>query len=247
MTEIPLQHNSRPTPWDTAASAIARPATRVGGRVAAFFDVDGTLVRKNTAGLFARHMYREGHATLGEMLSGLWWVGLNKFNVLDIDELMSNVVSRMKGQSALQTAQFSERWIIEVVLEHVSPEAIKHIENHRLLGHDVVILSASSQYICEPIARHLRIEHVLCTRIEEGPEGQLTGGYVAPLCYGLGKIHWAKHWAAENNVALGESYFYTDSYSDLPMLLEVGHPRVVNPDPQLRAFSRRRSWPVEKF
>src|SRR5262249_2472757 len=75
-----------------------------------------------------------------------------------------------------------------------------------------------------------------------GGEGRFTGEVVEPVCYGRGKVYWAERFAAEHDVDLGQSYFYTDSITDLPVLDRVGHPRVVHPDPRLRRIAQRRGW-----
>jgi hypothetical protein len=74
--------------------------------------------------------------------------------------------------------------------------------------------------------------------------GRFTGDVHRPICYGAGKIHWAHRFAAEHDVDLAQSWFYTDSVTDLPMLELVGHPEIVNPDPRLRREARRRGWHV---
>ena len=66
-------------------------------------------------------------------------------------------------------------------------------------------------------------------------------------CYGPGKVHWAERFAAEHDIDLGASWFYTDSYSDLPMLERVGVARVVNPDTRLKRHAQRVGWPVEDW
>jgi len=67
---------------------------------------------------------------------------------------------------------------------------------------------------------------------------------VLPLCWGVGKTHWAQRFAAEQGIDLRQSFFYTDAISDLPMLELVGQPRVVNPDRLLRRHAQRRGWPI---
>ena len=98
----------------------------------------------------------------------------------------------------------------------------------------------------EPLCRHLGIEDYLCTRLD-ADDGVFTGEIVEPACYGRGKCHWAREYAEKNDVDLSESFFYTDSYSDLPMLRAVGHQRVVNPDPRLRLHASLQQWPILSF
>jgi putative phosphoserine phosphatase / 1-acylglycerol-3-phosphate O-acyltransferase len=75
-------------------------------------------------------------------------------------------------------------------------------------------------------------------------DGRFTGEAVRPVCYGDGKMYWAERFAAAEGLELDQSYFYTDSITDLPVLERVGEPRVVNPDPRLRRLALRRGWPV---
>ena len=77
--------------------------------------------------------------------------------------------------------------------------------------------------------------------------GKFTGRIHAPVCYGTGKVHWAEQFAAEKQIDLSQSWFYTDSYSDLPMLRRVGRRVVINPDPRLRRYARRAGWTVEEW
>ena len=67
------------------------------------------------------------------------------------------------------------------------------------------------------------------------------------MCYGEGKYHWARVYAEARGIDLARSYFYTDSYSDLPMLRRVGHPVIVNPDRRLRRLALQEGWPIVRF
>jgi len=87
---------------------------------------------------------------------------------------------------------------------------------------------------------------VLCTQLEV-EDGRLTGRHVWPTCYGGGKAIAARALARERGIDLGQSYFYTDSHEDLPLLEAVGHPRPTNPNRRLAAIAARRGWPVRRF
>lgn len=216
------------------------------GRVAAFFDFDKTLIRKNTAELYARYAFAKQKATAKEALTGLWWVVENLFNVIDMQEVTRRVLAQLKGQEEEEIVRFCERWFDDVVTRYISPVAVRRMEDHRVQGHYVAILSASTKYVLEPACRHLGIDDFICTSVHV-QEGKFLGSYDEPLCYGKGKVVWAQRWSARKGVDLQSSFFYTDSYSDLPMLQAVGFPRVVNPDPQLKAHARKVGWPIESF
>ena len=90
-------------------------------------------------------------------------------------------------------------------------------------------------------AADLEIEHVLASRLQV-VEGRFTGEPILPLCYGRGKIDRATRFAERHEISLPRSYFYTDSITDLPMLEQVGHQRIVDPDPRLRREAQQRGW-----
>jgi putative phosphoserine phosphatase/1-acylglycerol-3-phosphate O-acyltransferase len=123
---------------------------------------------------------------------------------------------------------------------------IRRVEEHKAQGHLVAILSSTTNYLAGPLAEDLGIEHLLVSQLVV-EDGRFTGAAIHPLCYGDGKIYWARRFAEAHGVDLGASYFYTDSASDLPMLEVVGHPQVVNPDLILRREARRRGWPVLQY
>jgi HAD superfamily hydrolase (TIGR01490 family) len=130
-----------------------------------------------------------------------------------------------------------------MVRQYLQPALVRRIESHRAQGHLVALLSSSTPYLATPLAEDLGIEHLLVSRLVI-ENGRFTGDVHRPICYGAGKIHWARRFAEEHDVDLAASWFYTDSVTDLPMLELVGHPEIVNPDPRLRREAKRRGWNI---
>jgi HAD superfamily hydrolase (TIGR01490 family) len=153
---------------------------------------------------------------------------------------------QMRGKSEKDFAERCRRWVEDEILPLLLPSALRKIERHREEGHVLAILSSSPSYVTRPIAETLGLDEVLSTQFEV-EDGQFTGKLRGPCCYGKGKVHWAEDLVARTPIDLGASYFYTDSYSDLPMLERVGHGVVVNPDPRLKRAAKRRGWPVENW
>ena len=116
----------------------------------------------------------------------------------------------------------------------------------RARGDIVAIVSGAPQFAIEPLAEYLGIEHVICTRFLV-EAGRYTGGVEQPVCFGEGKIERLRQFLESFEIDLARSWFYTDSVTDLPLLEEVGHPVVTNPDPMLYWTASRRHWPVEFF
>lgn len=208
--------------------------------------MDKTLLRCNTGRLWINYLRRNGEMSRLEMVRALTWLVQYKFAVLDFDGVTRKVVRGMAGDSEDELAQKCHRWVKTEVLREVQPGARAAIERHRKDGHTCVILSSSSSYVTEPLARELGLDGVLCTRLEVAG-GRFTGRVHLPVCYGHGKVHWAEQFAAERRIDLGASFFYTDSYSDLPMLRRVGKPVIINPDPRLRRYARRAGWSLEQW
>jgi putative phosphoserine phosphatase/1-acylglycerol-3-phosphate O-acyltransferase len=220
---------------------MTRPTT-----IAAFFDVDRTIVMGHTSRLYFRHLRDRGE---------LGWRGLlrvssvllrYKLAVINMNKVMEQAAHEMRGFSEQRLTALCQEVFSERVIPRISNAAVEAIEGHRRLGHRIVLLTASTTYMIEPLSRHLACDDYLCTELAV-QQGTLTGDFVRPMCFGEGKRYWAEQYAEEHSIDLKQSYFYTDSYTDLPMLLAVGHQRIVNPDPRLRLHALRRRWPVLRF
>lgn len=214
--------------------------------IGAFFDMDLTLVQVNTGTQWIKYLRRRGEITTWRTLQAMAWLAQYKLAVLDMEAVTERAVADMAGQSERELADKCLTFTEERVLPKVAARGLEALARHRAAGHQVAILSSSTPYVTEPLARHLGIEHVLCTRLSVR-DGKFLGTHVKPACYGPGKVHWAEAFARERGVDLAQSFFYTDSYSDLPMLERVGEKRVVNPDPRLKRHARRLGWSVEAW
>lgn len=214
--------------------------------VGAFFDVDRTLVACNTGRLFLRDLRRRGEISFLRALRAMGWMLKYHLSLIDLDAVAAMLVAQMRGQSERDFAARCRSWVEDEILPLLLPSALRQIEHHRKEGHLLAILSSSPTYVTRPIAETLGLDEVLSTQFEvEG--GQFTGRLLGPACFGKGKVHWAEDLVARKEIDLGSSFFYTDSYSDLPMLERVGHGVVVNPDPRLRRTAKQRGWPVENW
>ena len=214
--------------------------------IGAFFDVDRTLVSCNTGRLFLRDLRRRGEISFFRALRALGWMAKYHLSLIDMQALAARVAVQLEGWSENEFAERCQRWVEEDVLPLLLPSALRKVEKHRAEGHVLAILSSSPTYVTRPIAETLGIDEVLSTQFEVA-SGQFTGRLVGPACVGQGKVHWAEDLGARRSVDLGHSWFYTDSYTDMPMLERVGHQVIVNPDPRLRLTARRRGWPVEDW
>lgn len=213
-------------------------------RTAAFFDLDRTLIDINSGLLWARYEHQSGNITRLQMLKAGLWTLLYHLSLIDMESAYASAVAHYSGQAEAEMDARTRAWFHEHVAPRLRPGAPRAIKEHREAGHKLVMLTSSSWYQGLVASETWGFDACLANRFSADAEGRLTGEVHQPLCYGPGKVHHAERWAAEHDVDLDGSYFYSDSYSDLPMLERVGNPRIVAPDPRLRRVAKRRGWPV---
>jgi len=195
--------------------------------IAALFDVDGTLIARNSAPLYMRHLRRTGQARRRDVARTLYFLLRYKLGMLDVDRALAVSMEWVRGKVEADIRDDCIAWYARDVRPHVYAS----------------IVTSATRYLAEPLGAELGISDLLVTQLVVR-DGRFTGEPVRPVCYGAGKIHWVDRFAARYAVDLAQSYFYTDSITDLPLLERVGHPRVINPDPRLRRLAQRRGWPV---
>lgn len=214
-------------------------------RNAAFFDMDNTVLSIDTGTSWMRFLYARGELPRLEMARTLWWSALYKLALLDLETLAARLVADLQGQAEAEMIAKAQVWHRDHVDGTIAIAARRAIDRHRERGDEIVLLTGSTQYAAEAVGRHLGIDHVLCSRLEVA-DGRFTGK-LAAMCFGAHKVTIAERFAAERGLDLRRSFFYSDSYNDLPMLSRVGVAIAVNPDARLRRHARRTGWRVEQW
>ena len=210
--------------------------------IAAFFDMDNTLLRVETGMSWVRFLRRRGELPARMLAKAVYWSTLYKLAVLDMDAVFERLAEGLRGDSEADMIAKCELWYREHVAPEVAPAALVALAHHRQAGHVVVLATGSTQYAARPVARGVGIDHVLSSELEV--TGGTFTGKTRALCFGRHKVALAEAWAAQHGVDLAASYFYSDSYNDLPMLERVGTAIAVNPDARLRRHALRRGWPL---
>ncbi len=216
--------------------------------IAALFDMDNTLLRADTGMMWTRFLYARGELPAKMVAKAIYWSALYKLALLDMDEVVTKLVRDLEGNSEAEMIAKCDAWVANDVAALVAPAARVAIEHHRAAGHTIVLATGSTVYAARPVARGVGIaaEHVLATELEVDASGSFTGKPRA-LCFGRHKVTLAEKWAAREGVDLGQSYFYSDSYNDLPMLERVGTAIAVNPDARLLRHARKKGWQTTRW
>jgi HAD superfamily hydrolase (TIGR01490 family) len=218
------------------------------GRSAAFFDLDKTVIAKSSALAFGRPFYRDGLIGRREMIKAAYAQLIYRIGGADdhqMARIRDAVAQLCKGWQADQVRQIVNETLHELIDPYVYAEAAALIVEHRAAGRDVVLVSSSGDEMVRPIGEQLGITDVIATRMVV-EDGRYTGE-VEFYAAGPNKATAVRELAAERGYDLDDSYAYSDSISDAPLLETVGHPTAVNPDRALRKVALERGWPVLEF
>jgi HAD superfamily hydrolase (TIGR01490 family) len=238
-----------PSPTGPGAPApLGGTPARATGRPAAFFDLDKTIIAKSSTLAFSKPFYAGGLISRGSVLRSAYAQFVYLVGGADHDQMekMREFLSKLIAGWDVQTVRdIVADTLHNIVDPLVYDEAVSLIEEHRLAGRDVIIVSASGTEVVEPIGEMLGADGVIATRLEI-TDGKYTG-QIDFYAYAENKALAIQRLAQEHGYDLSRSYAYSDSITDLHMLEAVGRPHAVNPDKELRRQATSRGWPVLVF
>lgn len=214
---------------------------------AAFFDLDRTLLQGGTGPLLSRAMYDLGVVTTklpGEKL--LYGIFDTLGETLPSIFLARQATLVAKGRAMTTFDDAAER-AAQTIADQVHPFALTLIEQHKAAGRPVVLATTTPKHLIQPLADRLGFDHVIATRYRITEDGRFDGSIRGPFVWSTGKLAAVRHWAAAEGIDLAESYAYSDSIYDTPLLSAVGNPAAVNPDPRLTVYALARQWPIVHF
>ena len=226
-------------------TTISNQVEEEGSHIAAFFDLDRTLINDFSAKKFVQSRLLSGQWTPKELLSQFAAVTLYASGNRDFEVLTKVSALGIKGLKESDFIKLGQE-VYENHLENtIYPESRILIASHLEKGHKVVIISAATSYQINPIAKELGISDIFCTEMEV-KKGKFTGN-VDEMCWGEGKANAGRKFAKANDIDLSKSFFYTDSIDDYPLLEIVGKPFATNPDSALSQIAFENDWPILRF
>lgn len=216
---------------------------------AAFFDLDKTVIAKASVAAFGRTLYNEGLITrrilLRAAVAHLIFLQLGAGH-RRLEKTRRSILSIVKGWDRSRMEQIVREALEEVLEPIIYREALDLIQSHQKSGRKVVIISSSPQEIVRPLSEFLGADDSIGSRATVDNEGRYTGE-LEFYAYGPQKAEAVLEMAAREEIDLAESYAYSDSHTDAPMLSVVGHPVAVNPDRELETIATQKGWPIERF
>lgn len=209
------------------------------------FDLDNTLLSGDSdfewaqflieQGVLDREVYEARNETFYEQY---------KQGILDIHEFLDFQLKPLSRHPRHVLDAWHRQFMQQKILPLVRPRAKELIERHRS---DLrVIVTATNSFVTAPIAREFGIDQLIATEPAQ-VGGEFTGAVSGTPCFREGKVKCLEDWLAARGQSLGsfpQSWFYSDSLNDLPLLARVTHPVAVDPDDTLRAHAGKHGWPI---
>lgn len=244
----PYQNASPRTRLTSVTNREVEHVAGTPGRVAAFFDLDKTVIATSSAHAFGREFLNNGLISASEAF-GLYLAKasfmLGGQSSEQMDSSRDQLTDLVAGWDVNQVRAIASEALHTVVTPTIYQEARELIESHRAAGHDVIIISASATQLVDLIAAELGVDRVVATELEV-VDGKFTGA-VDFYCKGAAKAEAMHRLAEELGYDLAASYAYSDSATDIPMLEVVGNPAAVNPDRQMKKNALENGWDILSF
>ena len=152
--------------------------------------------------------------------------------------------ARLRGPQEALAAR--ERFMREVIAPAVRPQAMELVRGHQQAGDEVIIVTATNEFVTRPIADVFGVHNLIAVELERDTQGWITGEIKGTPSFRDGKVRRFEEWLAARGIGRHETEvtFYSDSFNDLPLMDNVDHPVATNPDDRLRALAQERGWRI---
>lgn len=217
---------------------------------AAFFDFDGTLIAGDSQTLEMIHILKNGppswmfyiRALLPLATAVLYHSGLVSQRIHNIAYLKT-----YRHVHEREVVRRSQRLFEKEIRKIFIPQSMELMEHHAREGAVIVVVSATTCQILEPVRQFIRPDFTACTALETDKDGRCTGRSLGRICIGTEKARQVRELAEMHHIDLSKSYAYSDHHADIPLLETVGFPAVVNPTARLLRIANQRGWVVHQF
>lgn len=212
----------------------------------AIFDLDQTIIDKDSDHCWNVFISQKGYQNLDEHLAindYFYQAYLN--GTLVIKEYLDFNLKFFSQHSMDKINSLLNEFVEQEIRNEIRPKAIAKINEHKNLGHTILIITATNVIVTTPIAKMLNINNLIATNAEI-KNGEYTGKSSGIPSFAGGKVTRLNEWLAVKNLKLTdcESYFYSDSFNDRFLLDLVNYPVAVNPDAKLKTHANQKGWQI---
>ncbi|WP_432740673.1 HAD family hydrolase [Methylobacter sp. G7] len=210
----------------------------------AIFDLDNTLIADDSDYLWGQFLVDQGivDKSYYESANAKFYDDY-KQGTLDIVEFLRFSLKPLADNNAEQLYRWRAQFIEQAIRPLLLTPAQQLIDKHRNRGDTLLVITATNRFVTEPIVRLYGIDNLLATT-PEFIDGRYTGGFNGIPCFREGKVKLLEAWLTDSSETMQDSWFYSDSHNDLPLLKLVDHPVAVDPDEKLAEFADAANWPI---
>lgn len=212
--------------------------------IAAFFDIDNTLLEVNSAKLYIKYFYDHGLVSFPELARVSFYILLHRLNILQEEKALPKLLGIVSGMNRRKAESVVNEAFEELVKEKINQTVLDKLKEHRDNGHHIVLVTASPVLTSTPIHAYVDADHLLASLFQIKDETYT--GECLHLMYGEGKVEPMKQYAKKHKINLNKSYVYADSFTDRVIMELVGNPIAVNPDKQLKSHAKEHGWEIIK-
>jgi HAD superfamily hydrolase (TIGR01490 family) len=213
----------------------------------AFFDFDETLLQVASGRLGIQWLWDKRMVPLGYIFKIQAANFFYQRQLLSDERMVRILLTFYKKKRLTDFEKGAENFYREYLKPHLAPRILSRVNFHKKEGHLLILISGSVRYMLEPVIKDLEFDQLLCTDLEVGQDGLMTGKPKGLVCVDQNKKRLTLRLAENIGLDLGKSYAYGNHQSDLPLLETVGHPHAVEPSTILEKIAHQRSWPILTF
>lgn len=211
----------------------------------AIFDLDNTLIAGDSDYEWGEFVVRKGlvDANAYAAQNAAFYQDYQS-GTLDIIAYQRFALAPLVGMSVSELTRLHQEFMQTVIMPLALPKALELIDSHRQAGHQLLVITATNRFITQPIVRWLGMDEMIATDPAFDAQGHILGDVVGIPSFQEGKIQRLHQWLAYKGIIPDETWFYSDSRNDLPLLQQVTHPIAVDPDEVLRDYAQAHGWSV---
>lgn len=214
----------------------------------AIFDLDHTLIASDSDNEWPKYLMHKGvvDKAFVEKKNDYFYQQYLQGR-LNVDEFLEFQLEPLTRFSMEELAQMHQEFMQDFIRPTITDKARELVKQHQDAGDDLLLISATNEFIITPIAHEFGITEVIGVSLVVGEDGRYTGDYEGVPSYQAGKITRLEQWLEQKGKTradYAEIYFYSDSRNDLPLLQDVSHPVAVNPDDILLEHAKQHGWDI---
>jgi HAD superfamily hydrolase (TIGR01490 family) len=210
----------------------------------AIFDLDNTLIAGDSDFLWGQFLVDQGIVDKNHYeQSNARFYEDYKQGKLDIVEFLDFSLAPLAENDLQQLLEWRQQFVEQLIKPILLDKAQNLVDKHRQQGDILLVITATNRFVTEPIVQLYGIDNLIATT-PEFADGQYTGNFLGTPCFQEGKVTLLNEWLERKQQSLENSFFYSDSHNDLPLLNTVDHPVAVDPDAVLQTHAKEKGWPV---